>query len=44
MCKPESVLENKTREILLYFEIITDRLIPLRGSDEVLINKKIKKN
>ena len=40
MHKPESVLENKTKEIFWDFKIQNDPLIPARRPDRVMINKK----
>ena len=37
--KPESILDNKTHEILWDSEIKTDHLIPARRLNLVLINK-----
>ena len=36
----ESVLENETHKLLLYFEIQMDNLISARGLDFVMVNKK----
>ena len=44
LCKPESVLENKTNRILWDLEIKTDHPIPPKRLDPVLINKKKKTN
>ena len=43
MHKSEFVLENETHKILLDFEIQTDHLISVEGSDLVIVKKK-KKN
>ena len=40
MHKPESLRENETHEILRDFEIQTDRLIPARRPDLVIVTKK----
>ena len=43
MHNPESVLENKTNQILWDFEIQTDQLIPARQPEQEIVNKKPKK-
>ena len=40
MHNPESVPENETQKILLYFEILTDHLIMARQQDLETFNKK----
>ena len=42
MHNPEIVLENEMHNIHWDFEIQTDPLIPVRTTDLVIINKKIK--
>ena len=41
MCKPESILENETYNILWDFEIQIDPLIPDRRLDLVIIDKRM---
>ena len=40
MHKPESVLENEIHKIIPDFELQNDPLIPAKGPDLVLFNKK----
>ena len=40
MHNPAPVLENATHELLRDFNILTDRLIPARRPDLLIINKK----
>ena len=42
MHNPESVIENETHTILWYFEIQTHHLMPARGHDIVVVDKKKK--
>ena len=43
MHNPAPVIENDTDKVLWYFNIQTDRLIPARRPDLIIINKKKKK-
>ena len=40
MHKPESVFENETNDIFMYYAIQTDRLIPTRRPEQILSNRK----
>ena len=40
MHNPESVLENETHKILMYFATQTDHLISARRPDLVIVNTK----